>query len=143
MSFRYVAYPAIFARPGYGSLAPLVLGVTLAGVVSTGGQHCQLLLCLAHNDCFVHPYSLGSLLQPLTEPCLFCAEPCHAAVQPCSRPLHRLQPAEPCAEQTLLFLLFSDYTLSVPCCIAVLLNPAAGPFTGYSLLNPSLSSALL
>lgn len=33
---RYVAYPAIFARPGYGSLAPLVLGVTLFGVVSTG-----------------------------------------------------------------------------------------------------------
>jgi hypothetical protein len=33
---RYVAYPAIFARPGYGSLAPLMLGVTLFGVVSTG-----------------------------------------------------------------------------------------------------------
>jgi len=33
---RYVAYPAMFARPGYGSLAPLVLGVTLYGVVSTG-----------------------------------------------------------------------------------------------------------
>jgi hypothetical protein len=33
----YVAYPAIFARPGYGSLAPLTLSVTLLGVVSTGG----------------------------------------------------------------------------------------------------------
>jgi aquaporin TIP len=37
--FVYVAYPAIFARPGYGSLAPLVLGVTLFGVVSTAGPY--------------------------------------------------------------------------------------------------------
>lgn len=41
---RYVAYPAIFARPGYGSLAPLVLGVTLYGVVSTGARIIVLLL---------------------------------------------------------------------------------------------------
>lgn len=46
---RYVAYPAIFARPGYGSLAPLVLGVTLFGVVSTG--ECLFTRCRSHLGC--------------------------------------------------------------------------------------------
>lgn len=34
--FVYVAYPALFARPNYGSIGPLFVGLALFGVLSTG-----------------------------------------------------------------------------------------------------------
>eukprot|EP00882_Tetradesmus_deserticola_P000436 GHRQ01000480.1.p1 GENE.GHRQ01000480.1~~GHRQ01000480.1.p1 ORF type:complete len:283 (+),score=115.52 GHRQ01000480.1:743-1591(+) len=37
--FVYIAYPALFARPSYGSLGPLYVGLALFGVLSTGGAY--------------------------------------------------------------------------------------------------------
>eukprot|EP00879_Flechtneria_rotunda_P000151 GHRR01000218.1.p1 GENE.GHRR01000218.1~~GHRR01000218.1.p1 ORF type:complete len:284 (+),score=76.62 GHRR01000218.1:166-1017(+) len=37
--FVYVAYPALFANPGYGPLGPLVVGIALFGVLSTAGPY--------------------------------------------------------------------------------------------------------
>lgn len=34
--FVYVAYPALFARPNYGTVGPLFVGLALFGVLSTG-----------------------------------------------------------------------------------------------------------
>jgi hypothetical protein len=35
--FVYIAYPALFARPSYGSFGPLYVGLALFAVLSTGG----------------------------------------------------------------------------------------------------------
>jgi heme/copper-type cytochrome/quinol oxidase subunit 1 len=34
--FVYIAYPALFARPSYGSFGPLYVGLALFAVLATG-----------------------------------------------------------------------------------------------------------